>query len=839
MTHSYSTTGNRVGAAARDYGRRGSMAALAAAVLMSVAVAPVAAQTPRGDVPIHIEAQPLADALLQLGRQTSLQLYFPPELVAGKRAPAVNGTMRPEAALDSLLKGSGIQYQRSGNQGFVLRPVSAAPAAAPPVPSDTLHATAQPTTVLAPVEVTASRTSSDLVRPTRQSTVLERTELEELKTGSDSLATVLSKVIPGMADSSHTVTDFGQTLRGRGMLVLLDGIPLNTNRDSARNLANIDPALVERVEVLRGSSAIYGGGATGGIVSITTRPAGGEPKADTTVTMSTPLSRLRADGLSANVQQHFSGSSGMLDYAFDLGARHIGNSYDAKGQRIAPEPSQGDLFDSNNYNVGGKLGLRFAPDQRIQLAFSHFDAKQDTRWASDPSVAKLPPGSVPARALDGLQLADQNQIRNTLVNLEYEHRDLLGSQLSAQFYYRNYYSRFTPFDARAVPVRGGNVDQAMQDSEVFGSRLTVKTPLGADKRTRVIWGMDFEQETSDMPIDIFDLKAYDASGGRIFNKIGTLTYMPPITTRSIGGFAQLQHKFNEQWSTEGGLRYQYARASFSDFVPLSQSRVTNPATVSGGAVDYSAVLGNIGVAYKPVKDHEFYAAFSQGFNLPDIGLQVRNARAGFDIGSSDLQPVKTNNYELGWRGAFGNTLGSLAIFYTTSDLGDVQSFNNGLILTRTAEKIYGVEASADYLSTDERWGAGGTFTWMQGRETPQGRDSQQMTGYRIPPLKLTGYVQYRPVPQWNNRLQATFFAGYDYRLNGVTSFGRRDVSSYTTLDLISSYQVTKKDTVTVGIQNLLNRYYYPLYSQLLRNSNNTSHLPAAGITLTATYQHRW
>ncbi|GAA7755701.1 MULTISPECIES: TonB-dependent receptor [Cupriavidus] len=815
------------------------MAALAAAVLMSMAVAPAAAQTPRGDVPIHIEAQPLADALLQLGRQTSLQLYFPPELVAGKRAPAVNGTMRPEAALDSLLKGSGIQYQRSGNQGFVLRPVSAAPAAGTAVASDTLHATAQPTTVLAAVEVTASRTSSDLVRPTRQSTVLERTELEELKTGSDSLATVLSKVIPGMADSSHTVTDFGQTLRGRGMLVLLDGIPLNTNRDSARNLANIDPALVERVEVLRGSSAIYGGGATGGIVSITTRPAGGEPKADTTVTMSTPLSRLRADGLSANVQQHFSGSSGMLDYAFDLGARHIGNSYDAKGQRIAPEPSQGDLFDSNNYNVGGKLGLRFAPDQRIQLAFSHFDAKQDTRWASDPSVAKLPPGSVPARALDGLQLADQNQIRNTLVNLEYEHRDLLGSQLSAQFYYRNYYSRFTPFDARAVPVRGGNVDQAMQDSEVFGSRLTIKTPLGADKRTRVIWGMDFEQETSDMPIDIFDPKAYDASGGRIFNKIGTLTYMPPITTRSIGGFAQLQHKFNEQWSTEGGLRYQYARASFSDFVPLSQSRVTNPATVSGGAVDYSAVLGNIGVAYKPVKDHEFYAAFSQGFNLPDIGLQVRNARAGFDIGSSDLQPVKTNNYELGWRGAFGNTLGSLAIFYTTSDLGDVQSFNNGLILTRTAEKIYGVEASADYLSTDERWGAGGTFTWMQGRETPQGRDSQQMTGYRIPPLKLTGYVQYRPVPKWNNRLQATFFAGYDYRLNGVTSFGRRDVSSYTTLDLISSYQVTKKDTVTVGIQNLLNRYYYPLYSQLLRNSNNTSHLPAAGITLTATYQHRW
>lgn len=804
--------------------------AIVAAALIGTTL-PAVAQTPARPVAIDIHAQPLSDALVQLGRQTSLQLFFAPELVAGRQAPAVRGTLTPESALDALLKGSGLQYQRSGDRGFVLQPTTQAAA---PVAEATV-----PMTTLAPVEVTASRTSSDLVKPTRQVTVIERNELEQLKTGSDSLATVLAKAVPGMADSSRTITDFGQTLRGRGMLVLLDGVPLNTNRDSARNLLNVDPALIERVEVLRGSNAIYGGGATGGIVSITTRPAGGPPQADTTVSMSSPLTRLRADGLSGNVQQHFSGSSGIVDYALDFGARHIGNNYDAKGQRIAPEPSQGDLFQSNNYNVGGKFGLRLTQEQRVQIAVSHFQASQDTRFASDPSVARLSPGSVPARAISGLQLADQNEVRNTLVNLEYQHLNLFGSTLSAQFYYRDYFSRFTPFDARAVATRGGNVDQSMQNSEVFGSRLTIKTPLTADKRTRLVWGMDFEQEKSDMPIDIFDPRAYDASGGRVFNKIGTLTYMPPITTRSLGGFAQLQHKFNEQWSVDTGLRYQYARASFSDFVPLSQSRLARPATVSGGSVDYSAVLGNFGVVYAPVKGHEFYASFSQGFNLPDIGLQVRNARAGFNIGSSDLKPVKTNNYELGWRGAFGNTLASMALFYTTSDLGDVQSFNNGLILTRTAEKILGVEAAADWLSENEQYGAGGTFTWMRGRETPDGASSQQMSGYRIPPLKLTGYLQYRPIPTWNNRLQATYFAGHDYRLDGVNSFGRRDVASYTTLDLISSYQVTKKDTVTLGIQNLLNRYYYPLYSQLLRNSNNTSHLPAAGITVTAMYQHRW
>ncbi|WP_245618525.1 TonB-dependent receptor plug domain-containing protein, partial [Knoellia aerolata] len=116
---------------------------------------------------------------------------------------------------------------------------------------------------------------------------------------------MLAKTVPGMADSSRTMTDYGQTLRGRGVLVLVDGIPLNTNRDSSRNLANVDPATIERVEVLRGSSSIYGAGATGGIVSITTRPAGGEPVAETTVTAVSPLSRLGGDGLGGQLQQHF------------------------------------------------------------------------------------------------------------------------------------------------------------------------------------------------------------------------------------------------------------------------------------------------------------------------------------------------------------------------------------------------------------------------------------------------------------------------------------------------------------------------------------------------------
>src|SRR5690606_32886980 len=152
-------------------------------------------------------------------------------------------------------------------------------------------------------------------------------------------------------------------------------------------------------------------------------------------------------------------------------------------------------------------------------------------------------------------------------------------------------------------------------------------------------------------------------------------------------FAQLQHRFNAHWSAEGGIRYERASAEFDDFQPLSQLNLANPATVRGGEVDYSATLYNIGVVYAPNLQHELYASFSQGFELPDIGLQVRNARANFDIGSSDLEPVEVDNYEIGWRGQFEQTRASLALFQSRSRLGGVQSFNNGLILSRTRERI--------------------------------------------------------------------------------------------------------------------------------------------------------
>ncbi|MBB6562295.1 iron complex outermembrane receptor protein [Acidovorax soli] len=810
---------------------------LALATTLAGAAHAQAAGTAQVHKAYRVPAGPLGPALLDFAGQAGVNLSMDLARTRGLVTEGLAGNHTVAEGFARLLARSGLAARALGDGAYTLVSVAAGTSAAPA----NLDA-ANPTSAAAalPAVTVTGRTQSSVMAPTRQVTTLEREELDTLRQGSDSLATLLSKAVPGMADSSHTITDYGQTLRGREMLILVDGIPLNTNRGSSRNLANINPADVEQIEVLRGSSAIYGSGAAGGIVAIRTRQPSGETRAETTFTGVSPLSHLSGAGLGGEVQHYLSGANDAIDYTVSLGVRRVGGSFDARGDRIAPEPSQGDLFDANIYNASAKIGLKLAPQQRLQFSASRYDARQDTEYASDPSVGRLPAGSAAARPLKGLQLDEQNRVANTLLGLDYEHRDLAGSTLAAQLYYRDFHTRFAPFDARAVPVRGANVDQSMQNSRVFGGRLTVKTPLGQDKQTQLTWGADFNHERTDMPIDVFDPTLYDATGGLVFRKTGRLVYMPEVTTRSLGAFAQLQHRFNDQWSLEGGLRYDRASGSFDRFVPLSQSRVANPGSVAGGTVDYSAWTYNTGAVFSPAKDHELYASFSQGFELPDIGLQVRNATPSFTIGNSNLQAIKTDTVELGWRGRFANAMANVSMFQSRSDLGAVQSFNNGLTLARTKERVHGVEGGIDYFGSGDRFSLGGSFTWMQGRELPQGASSyQDMTGYRIPPLKLTAYVEYRPDARWSHRLQATSYASRDYRLAGASSFGHRDTQGYTTLDLVSRVKLDERSTVALGVENLLNRHYYPLYSQLLRNSNNTSRLPAAGAVLKLSYAHRW
>jgi len=93
---------------------RSRLLPLALALAVSSAIPCAFASEPVASA-IHIQAQPLGAALSQLAQQTSLQVFYSPQLVAGKQAPAVNGNLSPEQALRELLQGSGLNYQLNGD----------------------------------------------------------------------------------------------------------------------------------------------------------------------------------------------------------------------------------------------------------------------------------------------------------------------------------------------------------------------------------------------------------------------------------------------------------------------------------------------------------------------------------------------------------------------------------------------------------------------------------------------------------------------------------------------------------------------------------------------------
>lgn len=697
-----------------------------------------------------------------------------------------------------------------------------APVAADTAADDRARAT------LPTVVVSATRSEEALSTVPASVTVIERDQIEEQSATSRTLAEMLGKLVPGLALGVGSQTNTSQTLRGRGLLVLIDGVPQTTIRNASRDLYTIDPAAVERIEVIRGASAMYGQGGAGGIINIITRaPAPGESSFRTSVGAAASLTGSGRDSLGGHLRQYASARHGDVYYALSASAEHVGGAYDADGERIAPDPSQGDLYDTRSFNLLGKLG--WARDgQRLELVANRFRASQDTDYVSDPAVNAFPPGSVPARALHGLQLDDQGKTENDVVSLGYRHDELAGSRLDAQIYHRNYHTRFFPFDGRPYAA-WNSIAQSYVESELTGGRLALDTPLADGPRPlSLLWGVDASQETTAQRVITYDPDAYDASGGLVFVPIDDRGLVPPLRHRQLGVFAQLEWSPGDRWTVRGGARHERVELHVDDFTTLGQGHA-----IAGGTVDYADTVANLGVVFDATDQVQVYAAYSEGFSLPDIGLILRGANPGFDVARSNLEPIEVRNHELGMRGDWGRVQGSLSVFYSDSDLG-VTSNGISANVVRAPERTYGVEAAVDAWIGDNTK-VGGSYSWIEGENDP-GRtgDHVALNGWRIPPPKLVAYLEHATLPGWNNRLQLVHSGDRDRAADDGVGYGGRPVEAFTVVDLLSTIDIGP-GTLAVGVENLFNEDYHNVYAQLLVNGRNETHFKAPGRMLRLDY----
>ncbi|WP_223342184.1 AMIN domain-containing protein [Synechocystis sp. PCC 7339] len=79
------------------------------------------------------------------------------------------------------------------------------------------------------IVVSATRTEEEIANIPRSVTVIQRAEIEQQTQVYSSLADILGQLVPGLAPSTGSASQFGQPLRGRNVLVLIDGVPQTTN----------------------------------------------------------------------------------------------------------------------------------------------------------------------------------------------------------------------------------------------------------------------------------------------------------------------------------------------------------------------------------------------------------------------------------------------------------------------------------------------------------------------------------------------------------------------------------------------------------------------------------
>ncbi|MCY1269857.1 Ferric aerobactin receptor [compost metagenome] len=775
----------------------------------------IAAEQQESRQQFHIPAGPLEPALNQFGAQAGVLLSFSPELTANRQTQGLDGSYGVADGLDRLLEGTGLRAV-AGDGGYTLK-------------LSGLAVEVDRTVVI------GSRAPTSISELPGTVWVIDSTQLQEQTKAGVPFKEALGQLIPGLDIGPQGRTNFGQNLRGRSALVMIDGVSLNSSRGISRQFDSIDPFNVERIEVLSGASAVYGGGATGGIINIVTRKgAAGAAQFSSEVGVRSGLGH--SDDHDWRAAQSVSGGSEQVSGRLAVAYQKNGAAYDGNGDQVLMDITQTDLQYNQSVDVMGSLDILFANGHSLSLGAQWYDSGYDgdkgLYLGQDFQALR---GAADFDMRSGADYDLEPKTERQQYNAIYHAPEVLGQDLYVQAYYRSEEMAFQPFPnvrftgAGAVNPLQSYYSASQQDTDYFG----LKTVLVKEwERVTLNYGADFEWENFTSSQSLFDLPTAQASGGLVADEYAKVGRYPGIDTDSRSGFAQLSWKATDDLTLSGGWRRQWITTDIGDFVGATQQILiskglgTSADAIPGGEKDYDVDLYNLGAVYKLSQAQQVWANYSEGFELPDpakyYGQGVYSAapvggrwvlQNSVNVEDSALDGIKTKQVELGWRHHDGSLDAQLAAFYAWSDKSITYNRTTLLVEQLSDKKRnYGLEGQLSYWLNDN-WQFGTSALAIRSQQKVDDRwEKQDVTA--ASPSKATAFVG------WQNgetavRLQGvrTFNLSDDGNLVGGRFDGNdHKIDGYTTFDLLGS-QVLPVGTLNFGIQNLLDKDYTTVWGQ--------------------------
>lgn len=569
------------------------------------------------------------------------------------------------------------------------------------IPSFTLAATELDT-----VTVAGTRSEISLKNNPTSVSVLDRKQIAQK--GADSVAELL-RDIPGVqvADSSAAGM---KRIRMRGessrrVTILVDGQEI-TDHSTFGTPILINPASIERIEVVRGpASVLYGAKAIGGVINIVTRQ--GSDKAV----------ELEVGGT------YHSGSSGYQGYASVSGTldrfnyRLSASGEDHQDRVVADGPYsdtdtlKGTSFDNTDLNL--HLGYTLGEARNHQISFKANQYKMSTDSWTDPAI------------LEGVIKEFNIQLPKRDLGkygMYYEGTKLAGiiKRIQADSYYQwvdRDFSNHVKVDPGIIVVE---VDSSSVDRNINyggGVQLDFNLPQNHELIAGLQYLMD-DLDTQKTTRQLEDGMLNTNASGRRNTR---------VTMETLSLFGQYTWNLPADFALSAGSRLYHVRTKLVD--------TNKPTTAHDKNTSNSRAVKSLGLTYTGLGHSTVRALYSEGYIMPTLLQMYTDTSAGRGVttyGNPDLKPETSQNFELGWRYANNGWMLDAAAFYTEADdyitstscdplslCPNAATINEYININADSAKSFGLEFQLEYSLEPLMLTPYMSGSWMR-REITQG-----------------------------------------------------------------------------------------------------------------------
>lgn len=647
--------------------------------------------------------------------------------------------------------------------------------------------------------------------------VLGGEDLREQIAVSGSIIDAVSARMPAFSPTREKLSGSGETLRGRSPLFAIDGVPQSTPiRDGSRDGYTIDPFFIDRVEVIYGSNALQGIGATGGVINqVTARPPAQDGWSGRILNQVTADSGLDADALGGKTAGLVGYRSGAFDVTGGAAFERRGAFVDGDGRRIGVDGTQGEVQDSDSWSLFGRAGYQLSPSARFDIVGNRFSLKGNDHYVV---VAGDRGTGLPTSSESGRTPGEPPSNKAELISASFTDSALAGGNLAAQLFF-----------SRTRDIFGGGVFATFQDPAIDPTRKLFEQSVN---RSRKVGGKLSYQR----PVPGFDPLVITAGVDALLDRtVQTLLHtdrewVPQTDFRSVAPFLQGNLRLLDgKVRLAGGVRRENVTLDVPSFTSLA---FYGSRKVDGGSPEFRKTLVNGGIVVEPVEGLRGYASYAEGYTIADVGRILRGiTQVGVDVDTFlDLKPVVSNNREIGIEWRRGPLSASASYYWSDSDFGSLLLRNpDGIFdVRRQPISIEGLDVNVDWRTPVPGLTVGGALARVEG-ETDSDDDGSfdaDLDGANIAPNRLNLYAELtRGLLDARLAMRNYFERSFDGQ------DPRNDFEGYTLFDAFVGYSMGRQ-RLTLGVQNLTDKQYITYYSDTQGPTDDLRYYAGRGRTFT-------